>query len=147
MAHYLRLVLSRDGYDVAAAFNAEDAWALFRREAPRVRAVVTDIRMPGGPDGLELARRVRQAAPNTPVLLVTGYPPSEPLGPNCSLLLKPFRADALRAAVGRMVEAGASLVAADAGALGTAGRDGEPHPDRKRTATRAVSTDQPRNPA
>ena len=39
MAHYMRLVLSRDGYyDVAATFNAEDAWELFQREAPRVRA-------------------------------------------------------------------------------------------------------------
>ena len=147
MARYMRLVLSRDGYDVAVTFNAEDAWALFQREGPRIRAVVTDLYMQGGADGLAWARRVRQSAPNTPVLLVTGYPPSEPLGPNCSLLPKPFSADALRAAVARMVEAGGSLVATDAGALCTAGLDREPHPDRKRTATMAVSTDQPRNPA
>jgi CheY-like chemotaxis protein len=109
MAHYMRLVLSREGYHVAVAFNAEDAWALFQRQAPRVRPVVTDIRLPGGWDGLELGRRVQEAAPNTPVLLVSGYNPSAPLDPNCSLLLKPFSADALRAAVRRIVEADGSF--------------------------------------
>ena len=147
MAAYMRLVLERGGYTVAAAFNAEEAWALFQREAPRVRAVVTDIRMPGGWDGLELARRVREAAPSTPVLLVSGHSCSEPLGPTCSLLAKPFSPEALRAAVRRAVEADASLVGAEAGARCTAGLDGEPRPDRRRTATVAVSTDQPRDPA
>jgi DNA-binding NtrC family response regulator len=147
MAAYMRLVLERGGYNVAAAFDAEEAWALFQREAPRVRAVVTDLRMPGAWDGLELARRVREAAPTTPVLLVTGHSCSEPLGPNCSLLAKPFSAGALRAAVRRAVEAGGSLVGADAGAGCTAALHGEPHPDRRRTATVAASTDQPRDPA
>jgi CheY-like chemotaxis protein len=72
MAYHMRLVLQQDGYDVAAAFNAEDAWTLFQREAPRVRAVVP-----------ELARRVHRAAPNTPVRLVTGYALPGSLGPNC----------------------------------------------------------------
>ena len=147
MAAYMRLVLERGGYTVATASDAEGAWALFERETPRVRAVVTDIRMPGGWDGLELARRVREAAPTTPVLLVTGHSCSEPLGPNCSLLAKPFSPEALQAAVRRAVAAGGSLVGADMGAWCTAGLHGEPHPDRRRTATVAVSTDQPRDPA
>jgi hypothetical protein len=65
MADYLRLVLERDGHGVAAAFNAEDAWAPFQRQVPRVRTVVTDLRMPGGSDGLGSARRVHRSAPNT----------------------------------------------------------------------------------
>jgi CheY-like chemotaxis protein len=147
MAAYLHLVLERGGYAVATASEAEGAWALFQREAPQVRAVVTDLRMPGGWDGLELARRVREAAPTTPVLLVTGHACPEPLGPNCSLLAKPFSPEALRAAVRRALEARGGLVDADAGAGPSAGRHGEPHPDRRPTATGAVSTDQPRDPA
>ena len=105
MAHYMRLVLEYgDGHDVAVAFNLEDAWALFQREVSRVRAVLTDLLMPDG-GGLELARRVHEAAPNMPVLLVTGHPLSEPLGPNCSLLEKPFGPDVLQAAVRQVIEA------------------------------------------
>jgi CheY-like chemotaxis protein len=147
MAAYMRLVLERGGYTVATASDAEGAWALFQREAPRVQAVVTDIRMPGGWDGLELARRVREASPTTPVLLVSGFEPSGPLDACSGLLPKPFTADLLRAAVRRALEGGASLVGADAGAWCTAGLHGEPHPDRRRTAAVAVSTDQPRDPA
>ena len=104
IAKYMGLVLGRDGYHVLTAFNAEDGWELFQREAPQVRAVVTDMAMPGDWNGLELARRVREASPNTPVLLVTGYEPSGPLGPCSGLLPKPFTADLLRTAVRQMIE-------------------------------------------
>lgn len=77
---YMGLVLGREGFQVLTAFNAEEGWALFQRQVPRVRAVVTDLAMPGAWNGLELARRVREAAPNTPVFLVSGYKPSGPLG-------------------------------------------------------------------
>ena len=104
MAHYMGLVLSREGYEVVVAFDAEDAWALFQQQVPQVRAVVTDLAMPGDWDGLELARRVREASPTTPVLLVSGYEPSGPLDSYSGLLPKPFTADRLRAAVRRMIE-------------------------------------------
>src|SRR5690349_8996076 len=90
LSDYMRLALSRDGYDVLTALNAEDAWALFQREGLRVRAVVTDAVMPGALNGLELGRRVRATVPATPVLLVTGYPLPAPLDPRCALLRKPF---------------------------------------------------------
>ena len=64
----------------------------------------TDMAMPGDWNGLELARRVREASPNTPVLLVTGFEPSGPLDSCSGLLPKPFTADLLRAAVRRMIE-------------------------------------------
>ncbi|MBW0001692.1 MAG: response regulator [Verrucomicrobia bacterium] len=116
VAHYMTLVLSQGGYNVAVAFNAESAWALFQRQALRVRAVVTDLRLPGGWNGLELARRVRQAAPDTPVLLVTGDHPSVLLDPRYRLLLKPFSGEALGATVRQMLEAEGPFGAAEAGA-------------------------------
>jgi CheY-like chemotaxis protein len=103
IAKYMGLVLAREGYHVLTAFNAEEGWEVFQQAAPQVRAVVTDIAMPGDWNGLELARRVREASPNTPVLLVSGYEPPGPLDPYSGLLAKPFTADLLRTAVRRMV--------------------------------------------
>jgi CheY-like chemotaxis protein len=60
--------------------------------------------MPGDWNGLELARRVREASPTTPVLLVTGFEPSGPVDACSGLLPKPFTADLLRSAVRRMIE-------------------------------------------
>ena len=105
MADYLRLVLERDGHGVAAAFNAEDAWAPFQRQVPRVRTVVTDLRMPGGSDGLGSARRVHRSAPNTAGAAGDRLRSPGALGPHRSLLAKPFSADAWRAAVRWGVEA------------------------------------------
>jgi DNA-binding response OmpR family regulator len=104
IAKYMGLVLGREGFQVLTAFSAEDGWELFQREAPQVRAVVTDLSMPGDWNGLELARRVREASPNTPVLLVTGFEPSGPLDACSGVLPKPFRADVLRTAVRQMIE-------------------------------------------
>ena len=116
LLNYMHRILSRDGYNVLAASNAQDAWDLFQQEAPRVRAVVTDICMPGDWDGLDLVRHVSEVAPDIPVLFVTGYPPPGLLDPGRSLLEKPFTADLLKAAVKRLVGAAATLVGAQAGA-------------------------------
>jgi len=71
----------------------------------------TDVMMPGGMDGLGLAREAGRRRPGLPVLLTTGYtgdPGSEPIG--VPVLRKPYRIDDLaralqRALAGRMVEA------------------------------------------
>jgi DNA-binding response OmpR family regulator len=104
IAKYMGLVLGREGFEVLTAFDAEEGWELFQRQAPQVRAVVTDWAIPGDWNGLELARRVREASPTTPVLLVSGYEPSGPLDACSGLLPKPFTADRLRAAVRQMIE-------------------------------------------
>ena len=104
IAKYMGLVLGREGFEALTAFDAEEGWELFQRQAPQVRAVVTDWAMPGDWNGLELARRVREASPTTPVLLVSGYEPSGPLDACSGLLTKPFTADLLRAAVRQMIK-------------------------------------------
>lgn len=63
-------VLADKGCSVIVAHDA--AQALERMREDEVDLVVTDIRMPGM-DGLELAERVKQRRPWTPVLIVTGY--------------------------------------------------------------------------
>ena len=65
-------ILEMQGYKAVSAFNATDALAKFDKEEFDI--LVTDFRMEGM-DGLELARRVREKSPATPVIIVTGYGP------------------------------------------------------------------------
>ena len=59
-----------DGHEVAQASSAAEALQLVK-EGPWDLALV-DIKMPGM-DGLELQRRLRQAAPGTTVIIMTAY--------------------------------------------------------------------------
>ena len=67
----LRALLERQG--IVIAFEAGDGEALLAqlRDTP-VDVVLSDIRMPGV-DGLEVARRLRDAGDATPVLLLTTF--------------------------------------------------------------------------
>jgi two-component system NtrC family response regulator len=62
--------LAREGYAVLTADSGERALALLETE--RVDLVITDIKMPGM-DGMDLLRRVRQASPETQVIVITAF--------------------------------------------------------------------------
>ena len=68
-------ILEMQGYRAEYAYNASDALAKFERD--KFDMLVTDYRMEGM-NGLELAKLVRQKAPEVPVIIVTGYAPVEP---------------------------------------------------------------------
>ncbi|MGZ5584630.1 MAG: response regulator [Usitatibacter sp.] len=63
-------VLTPKGYAVITAANGDEALAKIAREDYDV--VYTDIKMPGM-NGLEVARRIKEARPWMPVVIVTGY--------------------------------------------------------------------------
>jgi DNA-binding NtrC family response regulator len=67
-------ILEMQGYRAVSAYNAEDALKKF--DAHDIDVLVTDFRMEGM-NGLELARKVREKSPQTPVIIVTGYGPIE----------------------------------------------------------------------
>ena len=64
-------LLEQLGYVVRRVPNAEAALRAIDRDG--IDLVFSDIVMPGGMDGLALARRLREVRPTLPILLATGY--------------------------------------------------------------------------
>jgi two-component system NtrC family sensor kinase len=92
-AEYLR----QFGYQVRSVANAQAAIAALRLDA-NVSLVFSDILMPGGKDGLDLAREVNDRFPGIPVLLTTGYSASaqEAVRQGVVVLQKPYDLESLR---------------------------------------------------
>lgn len=63
-------VLSGKGYEVSTALSGEEA--LDTMDKSEFDVVFTDIKMPGM-DGLEVAERIKDRCPWTPVVVITGY--------------------------------------------------------------------------
>jgi two-component system NtrC family sensor kinase len=73
VAEVTRGLLEELGYTVVLAFDVASARMSLRGPA-KVHVVLTDIVMPGGADGLDLARWIRQEGGEMPaVILATGY--------------------------------------------------------------------------
>jgi PAS domain S-box-containing protein len=81
------------GYAVIEASSAEEAMTVLNSERS-VDIVVTDHLMPGM-TGADLARHMRSARPQLPVLLVSGYAELEGIDAKLPRLTKPFRKDEL----------------------------------------------------
>jgi len=83
------------GYRVMVAADARDALAILRGGA-RPDLLFTDIVMPGGASGWELAEQARKLAPNLKVLFTSGYPleslaQRSDVPANAALINKPYR--------------------------------------------------------
>jgi PAS domain S-box-containing protein len=65
-------LLKRLGYQVTAFTNSEEALAAFRAAPRQFALVITDLTMPRL-TGNELAQRLLETRPDTPILLTTGY--------------------------------------------------------------------------
>ncbi|HLQ22131.1 MAG TPA: MASE1 domain-containing protein [Gemmatimonadales bacterium] len=94
-----RRALEDAGYRVMEAGNGREALELMGRSPEPLALVLTDVVLPGmsGPD---LARRVTEVAPGTPVLLTSGYPDREIdrrglLTEGAAFIQKPFTPEAL----------------------------------------------------
>ena len=87
--------LSGIGLEVHAAADAEEALEAVRSAGP-FDALVTDVGLPGGVRGPDLAERLRAQTPALPVLLVTGHAEGgidgHPGLDDVDVLAKPFRA-------------------------------------------------------
>lgn len=89
------------GYRVMQAVDARAAAPMLERES--IDLLVSDVVMPGGMSGLDLAEEVRRRYRNLPILLTTGYAEAinrvAAQGQKFELLQKPFRPSDLAAKV------------------------------------------------
>ena len=69
---YLAMVLKTIKFSPILAANAGEAMVKFR-SGEKVELLISDVRMPGGMDGFELARTIREEKPDLPILLISGY--------------------------------------------------------------------------
>lgn len=84
-------VLETKGFSVLRAANVHEALAVLDQR-PGIRAVFTDIQMPGGLDGLDLARHLVAWRPGIAVLVTSGrsYAAPDDLPAACRFIPKPY---------------------------------------------------------
>ena len=69
---HMVLLFKTHGYEVLEAQRGEDALRLIR-DIDNFDVVITDLRMPGVVDGLEVLRVQNEVSPGTKTILVTAY--------------------------------------------------------------------------
>jgi two-component system, NtrC family, response regulator PilR len=74
MRELLEIMLTREGYEVSTAGNAEKALARCRKEP--FDLIITDLKMPKM-DGISFLREVKDLFPETMVILITAYASGE----------------------------------------------------------------------
>ncbi len=93
------------GYRVLEAKDGVAALQLLQANS-RVDLLVTDVGLPGGLNGRQVADQARESHPALPVLFITGFAGNvlrEQLAPGMEVIGKPFALDALVAGVQRLV--------------------------------------------
>jgi two-component system cell cycle sensor histidine kinase/response regulator CckA len=95
MRTVMKRVLIDEGYVVLTAASAREALAL-ASSGGRADLVLTDLLMPGM-DGVELARRLAELWPETPVVFMSGeqQEPARRAGLGGDVLEKPFAIESL----------------------------------------------------
>jgi PAS domain S-box-containing protein len=96
-------MLGELGFETIVAHSAKEALdRLAGGEKPKI--IFSDIVMPGGISGIELARKVRDRFPELPILLTTGYSEQVAGTHGFPVLQKPYELDSLAAALGKMLK-------------------------------------------
>ncbi len=87
------------GYDVLEAFDGPSAMRLLQKEQG-IDLLITDVGLPGGMNGRQVADAALAMQPDLNVLFITGYAENAVVGngqlaPNMALITKPFAVDML----------------------------------------------------
>ena len=103
-----REMLLEFGYNVLEAIDGPSAIAVLESN-PDLDLMLTDIVMPGGMDGAQLARKAREAMPGLKVVYASGYTRNGmgggiELDPDIELVNKPFSQDELGRALRRALD-------------------------------------------
>ena len=105
VAALAREMLGVIGFGVTHVSSANAALGALANERT-IDAVFSDIMMPGGTSGVDLAREIRRRYPHLPIVLATGYAESAAglQAEEFRVLLKPYSLEALSAALGVAVD-------------------------------------------
>ena len=96
-------MLNELGFEAVVTHSANEALERLSGER-RPTLVFTDIVMPGGISGIELAQKVRVRFPELPILLTTGYSEHVADAHGFPVLQKPYDMDALASALGKLLK-------------------------------------------
>ncbi|MEP7029529.1 MAG: ATP-binding protein [Pseudolabrys sp.] len=108
VSRFVQDALTDIGYRVVYAGTGAKALELLRSE-PGIDLLLTDVILPGGMNGRELADKVRAERPGLPVLFATGYTRNAivhhgRLDADVELLTKPFTTEALARKVRQVID-------------------------------------------
>ena len=96
-------MLGELGFETVVTHSAKEALErLAGGDKPKL--VFSDIVMPGGISGLELARKLRARFPELPILLTTGYSEQVSATQGFPVLQKPYELSALASAIGDLLK-------------------------------------------
>ena len=98
------------GYEVTRTASAQAALGALANDRP-VDIVFSDIMMPGGMNGIELAREIRRRRPGLPILLTSGHPEAvrrDAQAERIELLPKPYEIKTLSASLSRVARPAAA---------------------------------------
>jgi DNA-binding response OmpR family regulator len=101
-------VLMEAGYRVVTADSGPSALKLFATDL-EIDLLITDVGLPGGMNGRQVADAARATRPGLAVLFVTGYADNAAVGnghlePGMAVLTKPFEISALTARVKALLD-------------------------------------------
>jgi DNA-binding NtrC family response regulator len=94
--------LRHAGFSVVETSEAKEALGHFSAEGA-VDLVITDLKMPGAIDGLDLVEWLQSAAPRIPVIVTTGYHHLRNELSTVPVFEKPYRFEQLLARVREML--------------------------------------------
>jgi PAS domain S-box-containing protein len=101
-------VLEELGYNTIEAADSAVGLKLLQSNR-RIDLLVTDVGLPGGMNGRQMADAARVTRPDLKVLFITGYADNAAVGnghlaPGMAVLTKPFAVDALAVRIGEMIK-------------------------------------------
>ena len=96
----LSAYLNGEGYRVLEAENAEQAFAILATK-PNLDMMITDFRLPGGINGVQIAEPAVKLRPELKVIFISGYAQEvretdSPITRKAPILDKPFDLDELQ---------------------------------------------------
>ncbi len=109
-----RTVIQRQGYHVHEAASGTEALAVWNEHGPEIHLLLTDMIMPGGMSGRDLAEQLRTKKADLKIIYSSGYSPEVvsqnlPLKEGVNFLAKPYHPDKLLRIIRQCLDNGAQI--------------------------------------